>query len=132
VRRRRGTRARRAGQARTHGSDRPTFGRLSCDPMSASSLAPRFIPPCSTSRARRPPQPRPRLRAPPIPPSTTSRAPPPPPTPISPPSLSADADADAGSARHEHPPTLAAPQDAAPGQAAQRARWGAGREAGGS
>ena len=31
------------------------MGRLSCDPMSASSLAPRFMPPCSTRRARPPP-----------------------------------------------------------------------------
>ena len=44
-----------SGEARTHGSDRATLGRLSCDPMSASSLAPRFMPPCSTRRARPPP-----------------------------------------------------------------------------
>lgn len=115
-----------AGEARTHGSDRATLGRLSCDPMSASSLAPRFMPPCSTRRARPPPpQPPPGLRARPIPRSTTLRAPPspPPPPPISPRSVSAAADA--GSARHEHPPTLAAPLDAAPGTA-RRARRGGG------
>lgn len=62
--RRRGTVARRAWEAATHGSDRVRFGRLSCDPMSASSLGPRFMPPC-TGLHPAPPPPHPPLPSPP-------------------------------------------------------------------
>ena len=68
----------RAGEAATHGSDRARLGRLSCDPMSASSLAPRFMPPC-TGPAAPPPHPRARADSSPEHPHTLPPSSPPPP-----------------------------------------------------